>query len=671
MNFNTLTDVNESRFHDIAQYQEITSPDIIYELLGDTIILNRYKQREQYAELYERVVDVCVCCWNIHIKQDDPESDVLQHTLIKFKVDIDDTQTYAIPLNRFMISMAFIRTILPYIENVNLDDFILHKFMSEKDREQIQDRIVEYLMGMGHTVQEVQEIMARMSLDLKEQTLVFGHANMQIFSAENLFLDHYMDSEIIRDINNTEYGPEMQTADIVAENARRYKILEAEMLKRGNPFFVDSKYAKIVKPKQMEELYINFSQIPDGKDIVPVIMNGNGFKAGYHDLEVFYGGAIAAKVPDLMNDRWMGDAGYFGRNLMILTYGTISKTVYDCGSRNLVPITIDETADRMMNGRYYQRNKNDGILRVYHKGDKSLMGKRLWFRSPCTCNLNEDCCHVCYGTIALQVGQLEGGFIYTTELMTSRVSQNILSAKHLLKTDAEKIDFSENFEKWFTLNSSTVYPKDEKKFDIYLREDYHETSSESISFYCGKDMEEVRIGHYSDIAIPDEIISKGKKVEIDDVAYIKLSSFKIIELGGELCNITPINISIIARYMDIMKFFTSNASKIERVEDAIVDLMKLLDGLIPIFSVHGEIIIGHLLRAIDDKVRRPNWLNPDEPYQILPLKTALGSAEAATTSLSFERAGNQLLSSIFDIRNEINRVGVRAFSDYQFGESIL
>jgi hypothetical protein len=70
-------------------------------------------------------------------------------------------------------------------------------------------------------------------------------------------------------------------------------------------------------------------------------------------------------------------------------------------------------------------------------------------------------------------------------------------------------------------------------------------------------------------------------------------------------------------------------------------------------------------------VKRPNWLNEDEPYQILPLKTALGSAEAATTSLAFERAGNQLLSSIFDMRNEINRVGVRSFSDYQFGETTL
>ena len=671
MNFNTKTDVNESRFADIRKYQEITSPDTIYELLGDLIILDRYHTYEQYDELYERVVDVAVLCWENHIRPDDMESDVLQHTPIKFKVNIDDTLTYAIPLNRFMISMAFIRAILPYLNRVNLDDFILHKFMSQKDREQIQNKIVETLLGMGHTIQEVQEVMAKMALDLKEQTLVFGQANMQIFSAENLFLDHYMESEIVFEINNTEYGPEMQTADIVEENKRRYKILEQEMTKRGNPFFLDAKYANIVKPKQMEELYINFSQIPDGKDIVPVIMNGNGFKAGYHDLEVFYGGAIAAKVPDLMNDRWMGDAGYFNRNLMILTYGTISKTVYDCGSRNLIPITIDESADRMMNGRYYQRTKNDGILRVYHKGDKSLFGKKLWFRSPCTCNLNEDCCHVCYGTIALQVGELEGGFIYTTELMTSRVSQNILSAKHLLKTDAEKIDFSANFDKWFTLNSSTVYPKDEKKFDIYLKEDYHDTSSESLSLYCGKDMEEVLISHYSDIAIPDDVLSKAKKVEIDDVVYYKISSFKIIENGGELCNITPINISIIAKYMDIMKFFTSNASKLERVEDAVVVLMRLLDRLIPILSVHGEIIIGHLLRDVNDKVKRPNWLNPDEPYQILPLKTALGSAESATTSLAFERAGNQLLSSIFDIRNDVNRVGVRAFSDYQFGEALL
>jgi hypothetical protein len=91
---------------------------------------------------------------------------------------------YAIPLNRFMISMAFIRTILPYLHKVDINDFILHKFMSEKDREAIQDHIVLVLRGNGLSNFEIQTIMARMSLDLKEQTAIFSQADLQIFKEQ-------------------------------------------------------------------------------------------------------------------------------------------------------------------------------------------------------------------------------------------------------------------------------------------------------------------------------------------------------------------------------------------------------------------------------------------------------------------------------------------------------
>ena len=666
MNFNRDTDVNESQFPDIRQYQTIDTPELVYQLLGDLIILDRYTDPDLYDQLYNRVVDVCVCCW--HIKYN---NDVLQHTPIHFKVSVDDTMVYAIPLNRFMISMAFIRTILPYLHKVDINDFILHKFMSEKDREAIQDHIVLVLRGNGLSNFEIQTIMARMSLDLKEQTAIFSQADLQIFTAENLFLDHYMESEIVREINDTEYPPDMQTVDIVANNAAKYKILEQEMMKRGNPFFIDSKYAKIVKPKQMEELYINFSQIPDGRDIIPVIMNGNGFKAGYHDKPVFYAASIAAKVPDLMNERWMGESGYFNRNMMMLTYGTISKTIYDCGSRNPIPITVDDTVLHMMQGRFYMKNKNDGILHVLHKTDRDLIGETLWFRSPCTCNLNEDCCHVCYGTIATQVGDLEGGFIYTTELMTSRVSQNILSAKHLLKTDAERVEFTTNWDKWLQMYSSNVYPLDEKRFNIMIREDYHNNLSESLTFYMGKDMEEVTVSNYADIHIPSQVLDKMKRVEIDDVTYLQTTNFKVVESGGALCEITPVNISVISKYMDIIKFFNSGIAKYDNIADAVVSLMNILHGLIPIFSVHGEIIIGHLIKDIDNRMLRPNWLNDNEPYQIVTVKTALDNSESAMTAVAFEKTSDQLLRSVFDARNEINRVGVRSFSDFMFGEGYL
>ena len=666
MNFNTETDVNESVFEDIRQYQTIDTPDVVYQLLGDIIILDRYTDPDMYDQLYNRVVDVAGCCWNI------PNgNDVMQHTPIHFKVSVDDTVTMALPLNRFMMSMTFIRTVLPYLHAIDINDFILHKFMSEKDREHIQDNIVHVLRGHGCSNFEIQETMARMSLDLKQLTAIFSQADLQVFSAENLFLDHYMESEIVRDINNTEYPPNTQTVDIVAQNAEKYKILEQEMMKRGNPFFLDSKYAKIVKPKQMEELYINFSQIPDGRDIIPVIMNGNGFKAGYHDKPVFYAASIAAKVPDLMNERWMGDSGYFNRNMMMLTYGTISKTVYDCGSRNPIPMVVDDTVLNMMQGRFYMRNKNDGILRVLNKTDRDLIGKTLWFRSPCTCNLNEDCCHVCYGTIATRVADLEGGFIYTTELMTSRVSQNILSAKHLLKTDAERIEFTTNWDKWLQMYSSNVYPLDDKRFNIMIREDYHDNITDSLTFYMGKDMEEITVSNYADIHIPQTILDKMKRVEIDDVTYLQTTNFKVAESGGALCEITPINISVISKYMDIIKFFNSGIAKFDKIEDAVCTLMNILHGLIPIFSVHGEIIIGHLIKNIDNKMLRPNWLNPDEPYQIVTVKTALDNSESAMTAVAFEKTSDQLLRNVFDARNEINRVGVRSFSDFMFGENEL
>lgn len=665
MNYNTDTEVNESEFEDIRAYYEITDASVIHELLGDIIILDRYKDNFEY--LYDRVVDVAALCWN----NLDDRGNKLQHTPIQFKVNIDDGMTHVLMLNRFMMSLAFIKPIVPYIDDVNIDDYILTDFLSENMRVDIQNRLVKTLMSYGHPIKDVQRILARMSLDLKELLLVFDKADMQVFTAENLFLDHYRDSEIIREINNTEYPPDMQTSEIVEENAKKYKILEAEMLRRHHPFFEDNKYTKLIKPKQMEELFINFSQIPDGQDIIPVIMNGNGFKAGYHDMPVLYAGAIAARVPDMMNEEYMGSAGYFNRNLMILTYGTISKTVYDCGSVNPIPITVDEIVLEMMDGRFYHRKKGDGLLRVLHKKDTNLIGETLWFRSPCTCNLNEDCCHVCYGTKALKVGDLNGGFIYTTELMTSRVSQNILSAKHLLKTNAEKIEFSDNFDKYFVVESSTVIPQDEKRFDIYIREDYTDDVSDHLTVYIGKDLEPVTISHYANIHIPEKIFDKSKDVNIDDISYHKITSHKIIEMGGVFCNITPINIMMTQKYMNIMKLFENEITKFEKVEDAVVALMKLLHGIIPIMSTHGEIIIGHLLRDVNNPILRPDWLVEDQKYQILRLKTALANTEAATTALSFEQTRHHLWHSIFDNRNEINRVGVRGFADYLFGEEYL
>ena len=100
MNYNTDTDVNESQFDDLRELYEITEESQIHEFLDDPIILDRYVDNFDY--LYDRVVDVAVLCWN----NPGEHSDKLQHTLVKFKVTVDDVETKALPLNRFMTSLV-------------------------------------------------------------------------------------------------------------------------------------------------------------------------------------------------------------------------------------------------------------------------------------------------------------------------------------------------------------------------------------------------------------------------------------------------------------------------------------------------------------------------------------------------------------------------------------
>lgn len=664
LNFNTDTDKNESLFEDIAQFNEITDVKTINELIGDIIILDRYGDME---DLFARIVDICTCCWNIEY-----DRDVLQHTPVKFKNTYDSDIVYSLPLNKFMLSLPFIKAAHEYIEYIDIDKLIIHgDKMDEKMRGIMQDNLVNILKKYGNTLKEINEIIANVSLDIKELLIIFTQADMRVYSAESLFLDQYMESEVIRDINNTYYPANMQANEIVAENKDKYEVLKNEMLRLHNPFFEANEFTKIIKPKQMEESYINFAQIPDGSKsgyLVDVIMNGNGTNKGYCSVPIFYAAAIAARVPDIYNEDYMGSAGYFSRNLMILTYGTLSKTVYDCGSKNTIKVTIEEDTMNMYHGRYYYERKYSPIMKVFNQNDKSLIGKTLYFRSPCKCNLNEDVCHVCYGSVALKVGNLKGGFIYTTELTTSRVQQNVLSVKHILKADAEPIIFDGPLDQYFDIESSAVIPKDEKRFDIYIKENYGDDLGNGFTMYIGKEMTPIGITNYASINIPQNIIEKGKEVIINEEVYIKLSSFKIIDNGGILCNITPISISSLAVYMNIMKLFENDVCKFSTVDEAAVALTGMLNKVMPVMATHGEIMLSKLLRRKDNILLRPNFLEEDAEYQIVRLKTALQNSEAVTVGLAFEQTKHHILHSILDKRNQINRVGPAAFSDYMFGE---
>ena len=124
INYNTDTDVNETTFEDLKEYQEITDPELVKELMGEPIILNRYKGSEQFDYLFNHTIDVAALCWGNR----DDKGIKLQRTPIRFKVDIEEPVTRVLPLNKFMISLAFLRCVIRYIDSINIDDFIITHF---------------------------------------------------------------------------------------------------------------------------------------------------------------------------------------------------------------------------------------------------------------------------------------------------------------------------------------------------------------------------------------------------------------------------------------------------------------------------------------------------------------------------------------------------------------
>ena len=187
MNYNTDTDVNETTFDDLKQYQEITDPELVKELVGSPVILDHFTGDEEFDRLFNHTVDVAALCWgNV-----DKNGIKLQRTPILFKVNDEEKTTRVLPLNKFMISLTFLRCIIRYIDNLNIDDFIITgQYLTEKDREAIHNRTAKTLREYSHTTKEIEKIIAQCALDLKMLNNVFSYADMMIFDADNLFLNH-------------------------------------------------------------------------------------------------------------------------------------------------------------------------------------------------------------------------------------------------------------------------------------------------------------------------------------------------------------------------------------------------------------------------------------------------------------------------------------------------
>ena len=653
----------------------------------DVITLSSYNTYDKFDDLYYKIYyAICACA---EIKE------CLSYK-IRFKFYPENAQIYSLSLPKMLLNMNAWRPLIElnsiqkYYRNeikVMDESFIVGTMMNNSVRLGLESRVKEVLDDYGINFERVSELLEVVIERYQEASLEFSLIDIHsVMTLESVFLNDYRNSEKIRELNNMVIDQSLQTVEVEDLLKKKTNELLTEMGNTKNPIWYVSKAGNHIKQKQIQELYISFGQIPDVTgNVIPYTMQGNGFAGGYIDPTTYYIAATGARLSSIMNKEHMGEAGYLSRNLVLLSRTlTLSKTIYDCGTKHLLPITVTNSdfLHRLEN-KWYCEHEGEPLQVIKYDKCKHLIGKRIKIRSMVTCACGNEVCSVCYGKDSHLVSNMPGMAIFNTEVFSEPVSQNILSTKHLLFTAANKIDFSESFGKYFKYNAGDVYIKDQSEFDegidisdLHIRiedtncipvnqQDMQEYNTfgnhvESPFFVYNKkekSYEKVEIINYESMFIDAPSMKHFKLVsdrksgkKYYEISFASLSN----DLEGRLLNIDIKNNGLTDNLYTIMDLLGKNANKYEDFSTLIMDFFStLMNAGINCRLVQAEIIINRLIRDANDLYHRPDFTQFKMPeYKILNINQALLKTKAPTIGFSYQELKRQILSDdLYDIKD--------------------
>ena len=290
------------------------------------------------------------------------------------------------------------------------------------------------------------------------------------------------------------------------------------------------------------------------------------------------------------------------------------------------------------------------------KDNIDLIGKTLLFRSPITCASRahgHGICYRCYGNLAhtnydINVGRM------SSELLSSMLTQRLLSAKHLLETNIKKLMWTPEFHMFFDIDYNAIKLKEDinfKKYKLILDpiddEDFEEESDDTESYekyvtsctIVDPKGNQYEIGTTENdpmyLSIELTSIINRKTPDADDLYVLDMETLKdkilfhidIVnnELGATLEKIK----SILNKNSEVKRLGTKDAVTQELVDTTI-------EGGLSIDAVHLEVILSHQCKREDSNLLEPEWELENAPYRMISLNEALKDNPSITVSLMYK-----------------------------------
>ena len=417
-------------------------------------------------------------------------------------------------------------------------------------------------------------------------------------------------------------------------------------------------------PKQFKETYIHMGNIPNGEGgVFPTTINNSLINGGLNNPAYNIMEDSSGRNAQIIAKTNVSTSGAFARILGLNNSNTIinNDSSYICNSKHKLKITIyNKTILKMYNNRYYSFSPNGAEYKLKSKRDIHLIGQTLYFRSPCKCqslSKGKGICFRCYGDLAYTNIDINPGKM-AAELLSSRFTQKMLSAKHLLEEQIRKMLWSDIFFKLFDIQFNVIrlldtedtnyykgykliiYP-DQIQFQDELDDfDYNEyLTSFDVEFPDGNKYT-INTNCNDEIYISPELkeyLWDDSSIVEDDRSEIVVDMSKLSEMGAIfLINITNNELS------DSLKAITTVINKIDITETKTADeltqlfIEKILDSGISINAVHLETMIANQIRDDEDVLENADWSLANEHYRILSLSHALEWNPSVTVSLNYQ-----------------------------------
>ena len=621
------------------------------------------ESHEMYREFQEKIYDIIKGCY---------ERRELRKYPVKFKFYDTDTKYHTVELRHFIINLFFweplvelhgIKGILsdelmisdPYKDIPHLDDKV--NLLIETLREyNVKNTVINY------QISNVLYNLRRFSGDF---SIIMG-LNFDMFT----IIDMYINNEEFRNIMETEIDENLQPNE--NEQILHQKQNELiTLLKRipENPIGIILQTGTGIKTKQLAEFLIAQGYKPTTSgDTIPLPIKNSTVLGGLKTPADLYIDGSGARKSLIMSHKVMGRAGHFGKVLTELSRTLrLSKTVDDCGTKHLVRYTI--TSKKFLekfNGKYFTTSPTDfeHLRPINSKKDTDLIGKTIYVRSAATCALKNEVCSKCFGTIAnLNFDIADGIGAFLSEEIAKVIEQNILSTKHLLTTDSEKITFNKGFKRFFVIESDEISPivneSDEKNINDWVIVIDKSTLQKSDEL----DSEEgfntsIRDGRFKvrNVKTGEEVViqeENGKDIYLTDDCVQLMNKgkgvirFKDIDDDTSLFIVTILNNELTKPLYELMNLVNSDKGGVSRnindISQRFIDL--LVESGISASAVAAEFIINRLIRSEDDIFERPDFSTYRIPkYKIVTVAKALEKNKSPLVGLSYQFVKRQLVS---------------------------